>query len=197
MNPELIKRLYDAGTEEVVLDSIFEIEEALLVLKRMADKIDYFKDLKKHRAKSIDAEIHTIETRGENIRQIILATMKTLEPNEKTFQFPDIGKVTRRNTKKSWKIEDEKALLEFFEEQGVKEQATYTKEVMDKKEAQRLVEEYAEQGIVVPGVVEMPESESVSISYEKGEFKPKDAEVIGEMDSLDNLDSFSFDEGSL
>ncbi len=172
---------------DYVLNSIFEIEKALLVLGRISDQISYFKELKQYRIESLDEEIRKFEDRNNCIRRVILETMKQLKPNEKTFRFPSIGKVSRRVAKDSWQIDDKDKLVQFLEGKGLKDRAVQTKEVVNVREIKKVVEEIS-QFEDVPGVSRVKGTESISVTYEtsKGDAAAKHAKDV-DLELLDSL----------
>lgn len=156
---------------DYVLSSVFEIENVMLHLEELGKRLEHLKGLKKYRAQTIDKQIHTIESDVDYFRNIILRTMQ--KANEKTLQFPDVGKVSRRKVGAGWSIENENDLIAFFESRGEKDAVVKVKEVLDVRVAKKLAETYIESGVTVPGVAEIPESESISISFEKEDAKPQ------------------------
>lgn len=178
------------GPADYVLDSKYEIENVLLMVQQVEDKIKFFKELKQYRAKKIDADIQDLEERADRFRRVILNTMASTEPDKKTMHFPGIGKVTRRAGKSSWKVTDEQLMLDFLEKQGVKNMVVETKEVVSKKEANKVFDNFKDQNVTVPGVAYSEAAESISISFEdevdapkgkKATLKPDLAEAIDEL----------------
>jgi phage host-nuclease inhibitor protein Gam len=155
---------------DFVLDSKYEIENVLIMIQQVEDKIKFFKELKQHRAKQLDQEIGDLEDKSNRLRQVVLRTMISTDAKKKTMHFPGVGKVTRRAGKTSWKIKDEKAVMEFLEEQGVKNQVVETKEVIVKKEVNKVFDCLHEHSIDIPGVQHHEAAEGISISYEDEDF---------------------------
>lgn len=149
-----------------VLDSKYEIEDVLTMIQQVEDKVKFYKELKQFRAKKIDDEISNLESRANHLRRIVLNTMESTEPKKKTMHFPGVGKVTRRTGKSSWKIKNEQLMLDFLEEQGVKGQVVETKEVISKKEANKVFDCFKDQELDIPGVEYVEPSENISISFE-------------------------------
>ncbi|KKN26830.1 hypothetical protein LCGC14_0870890 [marine sediment metagenome] len=174
------------------LNSVFEIENAMLYLRKIGEDIEHYKGLKKHRAQSIDRRIKGLEEDTTKLRNIILQTMRKLSPDQKTLNFPDVGKVSRRVSKDSWEIKDDTVLLSFFEKEGRKEEIIKIKESLDVRIAKKLIETYVESGVDVPGVTKIRSPESISISFEGKKplpvSQPVDAPVVEETTQLDVLD---------
>ena len=171
------------------LNSVFEIEELLEMVRQIEDKMGFYAELKKYRAKVIDDEIQKLEERSQNIRSVILNTMK--HADKRSLNFPSIGKVVRRAGKTTWQIEDEGELVEFLDKQGVKAQVVHTKEVVDKKSLTKVLDNMADQGIAPRGVAKNDAQEGVSITFEKeGEpvkTKSRTAEKVAELITEDVL----------
>lgn len=152
---------------DACLTSVFEIENILLHIQELNSKITHLKGLKKYRVESADVEIDRLEEQVRQCRELIKTTMITLEPKEKTLQFPSVAKVTRREDKGGWDIADEEKFLKFVEEQGKKDLIVKTKEVVDKKMAKKLISQFIDNGIDVPGTIEIPPSVSLSITFDE------------------------------
>jgi hypothetical protein len=166
----LTKDLADVSTNDSTgdfcLNSVFEIEDALVMVRDLSRKIEFLKGLKKHRADQIDAEISETNRRVDNLRTIILKTMVKHEPDQKTLQFPSIGKVTRRVGKDDWKFDDEEAMKKFFEKKGVKDDVIKVKESLDARAAKSVIDHFAKNGIDVPGVSKKVGEEGISITFD-------------------------------
>lgn len=150
------------------LTSTFEIENILLLIEEIDKKLEYYKELKKHRVKSIDAKISSFNQKEAVLREVILNTMKSL--NEKSLDFPDIGKVSRRKAKSTIVLEDQDVIVAYLDQKGLKEGVVKTVESIDKRKLNSLVSDLEKQGEDVPGISKVLGSESLSIAFEK----PKD-----------------------
>lgn len=150
---------------DYVLNSIYEIENALTLLESIGKKVDFFKELKKFRTKSVDSRIKELSEKSAFLRQVVLRTMQQLDDTQRTFQFPSIGKVSRRKGRDSWQIDDEKAVLEFLDKQGIKDQVVEMKEVVDTRKLKKLLDEIPN-AESVPGVTKKTGEENISITYE-------------------------------
>lgn len=161
------------GPADYVLDSKYEIENVLLMIQQVEDKVKFYKELKQYRAKKLDDEIKDLEGRADRLRRVVLNTMTSTEPGKKTMHFPGVGKVTRRAGKQSWKVKDEQLMLDFLEQQGVKNMVVETKEVVSKKEANKVFDNFKDQKIDIPGVECKEAAESISIAFEDEVDSPK------------------------
>jgi hypothetical protein len=156
----------DAGLPTgAILDSKYEIEDLVIVLAEIDRKVEHLKGLREYRVKSIDEEIAKQENRTQQIRDLILRSMRQLEPNEKTLFFPDVGKVTRKNTAGSYEIEDEAAFAAELEKKGLRDRVYESRETFNKREAKKLAAELSENNQQVPGVRYKEGSETVSITF--------------------------------
>ncbi len=153
------------------LSSTFEIENILLYIEEIDKKLEYYKELKKHRVKSIDDKISTLSTKEATLRGVILNTMKNM--NEKSLDFPDIGKVSRRKAKSAIVLDDQDAAVAYLEKKGLAGGLVKVVESLDKRKLNSLVGDLEKQGENVPGVSRVIGSESLSIAFEK----PKDPNV--------------------
>lgn len=178
--------------DNYILNSSYEIENALLVIKQMENKIEWLGELKKTRNRDLDSEVTKLSERTELLRHIILLTMQKLEPDRKTLPFPSIGKVTRRDATPTWEIIDEEDLINFVDGLGRKSEIIKTKESLDRTAAKKLITELTSKQTdqTIPGVQQNPGAESIAISFEtKKASLPKqgkiDRKVLGELDELE------------
>lgn len=148
-----------------VLSSTFEIENILLLIEEIDKKLEYYKELKKHRVKSIDEKISGLTHKESTLRSVILNTMKSM--NEKSLDFPDIGKVSRRKAKSSIVLEDQDAVVEYLDKKGLKDSVVKTVQSIDKRKLNSLIGDLEKQGEVIPGISKIQGNESLSISFEK------------------------------
>lgn len=153
------------------LSSTFEIENILLLIEEIDKKLEYYKELKKHRVKSIDDKIGSLSQKEATLRGVILNTMKSM--NEKSLDFPDIGKVSRRKSKSAIVLDDQDEVIAYLDKKGLKDGVIKTVESIDKRKLNSLIGDLEKQGEVVPGISKTPGSESLSIAFEK----PKDPNV--------------------
>ena len=170
---------------DVYLNSVFEIETILLRIRELNDNIQHLKGLKKFRVESADVEIKHLEYKVVQFRELIERTMLTLEPDQKTLQFPSVAKISRRTDKGGWVISDEDAFVEFLNKEGKKDSLVTVKEVLNKRLAKKVAAEYANDGQVPPGVNKVEASTSLSITFED---KPKlSPSSIKEVDKLQTV----------
>lgn len=173
------------------LSSMYEIENVLLLLDEINKKKEYYKELKRVRTRSIDDKISTLDSRSEVLRQVVLNTMKEAAPNEKTLDFPSIGKVTRRKPKASWSVDNEEVLLSFLDNEGQKEEVIKTVVSIDKRKLKLVLDTYSKTGTQIPGVSSVSTPEALTITFDKNkktEVMSGVNERVEEVD-LDVLDS--------
>lgn len=177
-------------TDKHVLSSTFEIENILLVIEEIEKKLEHYKELKRQRVKSIDEKVSSLNAKQTMLRQVILNTMTHM--NEKSLDFPDIGKVSRRKSRATLVMEDQDSVLNYLDKKGLKDHVVKTVETVDKRKLNSLVNDLEKQGEVVPGVSKSQGSETVSISFEKptdpNSGAPIDAPSKAELD-LEDLDA--------
>lgn len=171
MNSDLRELLSGPIPDGHTLSSTFEIENILLLIEEIDKKVEYYKELKKHRVKSVDEKINSLVQKEAVLRGVILNTMRSM--NEKSLDFPDIGKVSRRKAKSSIVLEDQDAVIAYLEKKGLSDGLVKVVESIDKRKLNSLVSDLEKQGEDVPGISKIAGSESLSISFEK----PKDPNV--------------------
>jgi phage host-nuclease inhibitor protein Gam len=186
---DLRTMLAEGLSSDQTLTSLYEIEDILLLIGEVNRKVDYYKEMKKHRMLSIDEKISSLNEKVGCLRQIILNTMKKVAPKDKTLDFPDIGKVTRRQARETLVVDDQDQVLGFLDEKGLKDEAVKTVETVDKRKLNSLVQQYTKSGETVPGVSTVAGSESLSITFEKPKAQSGEPEAAPLEIDLDVLDS--------
>lgn len=172
LSGEQIKELL--GNElpaDYVLNSIYEVENVLLLLKALDSKIDWFKELKKHRAEAIDAKVTDMEEKSDRLRAVVLHTMRKLQPESNTLNFPDIGSVTKKKNPDKWEVTAEEELLEFLSTTGHKNEVVKIKETIDSRKLKKALDDFSAANIEVPGATKIPGEEIVSIKFDSAKQK--------------------------
>lgn len=186
---DLLRDIDSGLPSNAILDSVYEVDDVLKALQTLDGKIDHLKGLKAYRVETINAEIAKLESRYESLRGIVLHTLKELEPNQKTFHFPDVGKVTRKVVSGTWVVEDELAAMDSLEKLGMKSRVVETKEAINKKELKKVVAELSEQNKTVAGTVYKEPGETISITFEIAPPKLSKKTAPTTQQSIDSLDA--------
>jgi len=181
--------IQEGVTEDHVLSSAYEIEDVLLLINQINDKIEYYKNLREYRVKSIDTEITSLSQKTEILRKVILNTMCKIAPDEKTLNFPSIGKVSRRKGLVNYKVINEDEVLDFLDQKGCKDDVVKTETKIDKRKLKTLVKQFQKSGETVPGVDEEVGNESLSIAFDKSDaiVSKISSESTVDIDKLDSL----------
>lgn len=152
------------------LNSVYEIENILMLVSESEKTVEHYKNLKKSRIQSIDNRIAEYTDKIDSFRQLILNTLNIF--GEKSLDFPGIGRVSKRKpTAGKWEVIDDAKVMEFVKNHKI-EHVIETKEVIIKKELNKVLDEYKKQNITVPGTHLEEGQESISITFEKEE-EPK------------------------
>lgn len=159
--------LNEGFTGGQTLSSMYEIEDVLLLIDQVNRKVDYYKELKKHRTAVCDEKIYDLHSKAESLRSIVLNTMKKIAPKEKTLDFPDVGKVTRRKPKETIVIDDEGQVLEFLDRKGLKDEVVKIIETVDKRKLKAVIQQCDQTGEKVPGISKVYGNEALTITFEK------------------------------
>ena len=148
-----------------------EIDDMLLSIASIEEQIAHYENLKKHRTQVLDKEIDALEEQRQFYRSSILALMAT--HNEKTLNFPGVGKVSRKAATSKWIIDNEEMLVTFL--QDVLDEDTYKKVVVQapkivKKELNKVLDnlEAANPPRPTAGVTLDKGVESIAITFDKG-----------------------------
>ena len=148
----------------------YEIEGVLLAMHQMDRKIGFLKELKKRRVAAIDEQIKSEESSIEKLEEAIKDCMK--KNQDKTLDFPGVGKVQVRNTKGTWIIVDKDGLKTQLEAlnkfQDVSEQSWDFK----KKDLNKLLDELKKNNNVPAAVKQEDDRTSLSVSFPKEQTQP-------------------------
>ena len=177
--------------ENMTLESVMEIDEVLYEIALFERKRKHLEGLKRHRASILDEKIKRIATNVDDLRKVILNTMRKYAPDDKTLDFPSVGKATRKSPQKRWIVDDEKKLISFLEKSGIKDQIVSTVEKISKKDLNRELSALPDSK-AVKGATLDPGEESISITFEK-QFKPKESTQTQEYVKT-NVDNFDIEE---
>lgn len=185
--------LSEALSDDATLSSTFEIEDILLLIDDINKKVDYYKELKKHRVQSIDSKVADLTEREAALRRVILNTMQKL--GEKSLDFPDIGRVSRRKPKPTVVVEDQDQVIAFLDKKGRKDDVVKVPPpVIDKRKLNGIVSELDKLGEDIPGVAKVAGNESISITFEKPkDVVPASTEAAAPVEdlNLDELDTLA------
>lgn len=155
------------NNEDFVLSSVYEIDNVLTLMKESLAKEQFFKDLKRFRDAQISDEIEKHTTRATKLKNLIGRTMATLEPAKKTLDFPGIAKVTRKKDTVSWEVEDEEAVLQYFDSKNMKKDITEVEEKLSKSKLKKALEKVDPKK--VKGLKEKKTSNPISITWNSDE----------------------------
>jgi len=199
LSGDQIKSLLSSDSSDCILNSVYEIENVLLMLKAISEKIDFFKELKKFRTKSIDEKIADLEVKSIKLRTVVLDTMKKLDPDHTTLNFPSIGSVTRKKATTKWEVGDEDSLKGFLEESGCKNEVVKVKETLDSRKLKKILDDFYNARVDVPGVTRIVGDEGISIKYDLNQKESEVAANKGSIlqqteDTLNELDGITSDD---
>ena len=170
----MLHEYLEDGINNKTLDSIYEIDEVLLKISENNDKVVYFKGQKQYYHDKIATEVEKLDQQNEQYRQLVLNTLKKHDPDTKTFQFPGIGKVQRREGKSSWEIGDENNVISALINLGVdKNELVKVKESVDRRVVKKYMESFIEQNENITGATMKQGQESISITFDDSKSKPK------------------------
>lgn len=164
-SPQQAYEMYALG-QASALDDIYSTENIATDIKRMEDKIDFYKGLKKKRAAEIDAAIGVLENKIEFYKTIITKTLQKWK--EKTVNFPGVCKISCRKSPPTWTITEEEEFIKIVTEEGEKDKVL--EEIpaqikIIKKEVNKLLGDWEKAGKIPPCVIKEEKDMSVSITF--------------------------------
>lgn len=158
---ERIQEVLNGGDFE----SLSEIEDALIEIRKHQDEIELAKSLKRRRAAFYDQQIKSAEAKEEMLRAAAERCLKKF--NEKTVKYPGVGSVSRRNVKGKWNIEDESSLAEHCSKLGIGDDAYEQVWKINKTKMNKVLEELDKNSNLPEGVKREEDRTSLSVSVER------------------------------
>lgn len=175
------------------LDSEFDIEELLMSLSGLQDKIKWLKQLKDSRVQTINAEITKLDERQTRLRDVISYTLESVD--KKSLSFPGVGKVAIKSVKGKWNVNDEDQIIAHLRKKLSKDEVdeiVVTKDTIVKKSLNKVLDIWEKLDDVPDAVSREDGKISLSVTIDKGlsdNEKMKSAIAITE-----DLDIETFDE---
>lgn len=169
------------GTDN--LDDKFDIEIVLIAIRDMNKKIDFLKELKKRRVSAIEQQVDSLQNNIEILQDAILNCMSS--NNEKTLEFPDIGKVSVRKSRGSWNIVDDNGLYEFLKKNGLSDDVIENTWKFKKKELNKILDELAINNNIPDSVTKTDNTSSLAISFAKTQEVAIDTNNLGQLSKQD------------
>ncbi len=189
LNRVLIQQLIETS-EVKPLDSETQIEDCIVAIEKMGEKLDFLKHLKKDRVKTIDQEIDKVESKQNQIKSVILETLK--DGKLKSLDFPGVGRVVSRKVKGKWVVKDEKLLMSLLSEKlkpDEYKEITKNKETFSKKDLDVLLEKIGEEKEISDHVEKTKDGVSLKVSF----YEAKQVDVTEEPVNEEDVDVNSFD----
>ena len=164
------KKLFDILQSPNVepLETDVEIEDLILAVKDIDNKIEFLERLKKDRTKNITLEIEKLSQKKDRFKEVISQTLDKF--NHKALNFPGIGRVTAKTSSGKWIVRDEEDLIKFLEENLDKDalaEVIVEKKSIVKKELNKILDKWLATGTVVDSVEKGEESKTLTLSYDK------------------------------
>jgi hypothetical protein len=150
------------------LDSECDIEDLILSIKGLDERMAWYKTLKDDRVAKITQEIEKLSNRKNRLKEVITATLK--EKDKKTLNFPGVGKVSVKNLKGTWDIKDEYSLKVHLGKELDKdafEKIVVTKESVSKAELKKVLEMWEKSGSLPVSVERTEDRQSLSVIIDK------------------------------
>ena len=174
------------------LDSEFDIEELIMSLNGLQDKIQWLKKLKDSRVQAINSEIEVLENRQTRLRDIISGTLESVD--KKSLSFPGVGKVSIKKTKGTWNINDEDQILAHLREklsQDEVDEIVVTKETIVKKNLNKVLDLWEKLDSLPDAVSRSEEKTSLSVTIDKS--LSENEKMKSAISSTEDLDMDTFD----
>jgi hypothetical protein len=150
------------------LESECDIEELILSISGIDKTLEWYKELKKKRIEKITAEMDKLSKRKDRLKDVIAATLT--ENGTKSLNFPGIGKVSVRNVKGKWNIEDEESLAAYLQKELEGEELNkivVTKTVIVKAPLKKVLDLWEKNGSLPSTVEREDDKQSLSVTVDK------------------------------
>ena len=150
------------------LEEECDIEELILSISGIDKTLEWYKELKKKRIEKITAEMDKLSKRKDRLKDVIAATLT--ENGTKSLNFPGIGKVSVRNVKGKWNIEDEESLAAYLQKELEGEELNkivVTKTVIVKAPLKKVLDLWEKNGSLPSTVEREDDKQSLSVTVDK------------------------------
>ncbi len=144
-----LQDMYVLG-EAKSLDDLYLLEDVALTVKDLDKKVVFYKDYKKKKVQDIKDAIKVIENKVAFYKSIMVSTLE--QNGEKGVNFPGSCKISSRNQRAKWVVEDEEefiAVLQAAQKSGEDVDDVLEKVVqynIRKREASKLLEIWEQSG---------------------------------------------------
>jgi len=184
------KKIYGLDKAES-LDDVLDIENVILLIKKLTNQIDFYKKLKKKRNNDIDKVVSNLEDKIEFYKQIIIITMEE-KVKDSTLSFPGTGRVNSRKSKDNFVVKDEEKLFEFLKKEGKFEEFVRTSST--KSVDKSLVNKYFKELDIIEKlpnfVTKEIKGKTLTITLEK-EIKEDNSMDIGYKNDVNDVNDFN------
>jgi len=178
------KKIYELDKIEP-LDDVLDIENIILLIKKITNKIDFYKKLKKKRNNDIDEVVSKLEDKVEFYKQIIIITIEK-KVEDDTLSFPGTGRVNSRKSKDNFVIKDEEKLFEFLRKEGKFEEFVKISSIssVDKPLINKYIKELDTVEKLPKFITKEKKGKTLTITFEK-EIKESSSMDIGDKENVD------------
>ena len=187
------KKIFDIlqSTKVDPLESDVEIEDIILVVKDIDEKIAFLERLKKDRTKSISDEIEKLLLKKDIFKDVISKTLEKF--NHKALNFPGVGRVMSKISNGKWRILDEDKLINVLKEKLDDQsfcEVVIQKQSIVKKELNKILDQWTLEGQTTEMVEKENDDISLTITYDKTNTNTIDTDgYTAQPASIDNYDS--------
>lgn len=177
--------------EDIILEDLLMVEDVMEFINDLNKKVDFYKLLKSKRTQPIDLEIEKCEKQIDFFKNVILKSLETNE--EKTLNFPGVGRATVKKQKGKWDIIDEEKLKNYLREKK-KDDCIQTVEKINKKDLNKLLVNLNNEDI--DGAVFIEGKNNITITFTKDDpdYSSRDIPQKMETSTTDDNDIPYFDE---
>jgi len=169
VDQKILKTVLENKSQNTIipLDDLVNIEDLILTIDMLQSKIVHYENLKKKRVNPIDNAIIDLDSRIDYMKKVILATL--IAQNEKTVNFPGVGKVIKKKNPIKWVVNDNEEIIKELKTKGeydkvVKEEIKIT---INKKELNKVLGDWDKSGDIPDYVDKQGGNDGVSITFEK------------------------------
>lgn len=161
---EEIKEMRQSN-EITALSDEMAIEDVMEIIKEKQHKIDQYKEQKKRKNRLITESIEKEEENIEFLKKIIRETL--VQNDEKSINFPGVGKVSTRNQKQNWIIIDDIELMREIKDRECETEKYIEKtEKLLKTNVNKLLDMWEKSGQLPDCVARETKEGTVTISLE-------------------------------
>ncbi|GAG79605.1 unnamed protein product [marine sediment metagenome] len=149
------------------LKSEYDIEDVMIIVNDMNDKVSFLEGLKKKRVKDIKQELDMYDQQLAKLEKVIIKTLESV--NKKSLKFPGVGGVSLATRKGKWVVKNEGDLLDVLKstDEEAHKRVVSSKPVIDKKALDDILDNWEKVDMIPDCVKHEGATKHIKFRFEK------------------------------